>query len=328
MDKNPLVSIVTPSYNQAQYLELTMRSVLAQDYPNIEYLVVDGASTDGSLDIIRKYEDQLTWWISEEDRGQADAINKGFRKAKGKFIAWLNSDDVYARGAVRKAVAALMQDETLGMVFSNVFSIDADNEIFNTMRYADYGLAELLAFNIIGQPGVFMRRSVLEKAGLMDLNYQYLLDHQLWLRVAEQAPIRHIDDYFAAARFHAAAKNVAMAAEFGREAFAIVDWMRNQPELAEIFQRDEKKIMAGAYRLSARYLLDGGLNARSFAHYMKSLWYHPATALVEKRRILYAFGSMLLPMDRMRDRFINKRSQQVRNEKLAQYKDLFNYAER
>ena len=328
MDKSPLISIITPSYNQAQYLELTMRSVLEQDYPNIEYLVIDGASTDGSLDIIRKYNKQLSWWVSEKDQGQADAINKGFRRAKGEIIAWLNSDDMYARGAVSKAVRALLQDETLGMVFSNVFSIDAENEIFNTMRYGDYGLADLMAFNIIGQPGVFMRRSVLEKAGLMDLNYQYLLDHQLWLRVAEQASIRYIDDYFAAARFHAAAKNVANAAEFGREAFAIVDWMRTQSRLAEIYQRDEKKIMAGAYRLSARYLLDGGLPAKAFSHYTKSLWYHPATAWCEKRRIMFAFASMIVPMGRVRERFITRRSKEIRSEKLLEYKELFDYAER
>ena len=327
MDKYPLVSIVTPSFNQARFLEYTLRSVLEQDYPNIEYLVVDGASTDGSLEIIKKYEKKLAWWVSEKDRGQAEAINKGLRKAKGEYIAWLNSDDMYARGAVRKAVGALQAEPALGMVFSNVFSIDADNQIFNTMRYSAYGLVDLMAFNIIGQPGVFMRRAALEQAGYMDLNYHYLLDHQLWLRIASKAPIRYVDDYFAAARFHADAKNVAMAAEFGREAFAILGWMRTQPELAGILKVNERRITAGAYRLSARYLLDGGLNAKALSHYLKSLWYHPATAWVERRRMAYATASLILPLGKAREKFVAERSLRIRSQNLHDYESLFDYGD-
>ncbi len=327
MEKYPLVSIVTPSFNQACFLEYTLRSVLEQDYPNIEYLVVDGASNDGSLEIIKKYEQKLAWWVSEKDRGQAEAINKGFRKAKGEYIAWLNSDDMYARGAVRKVVGALQAEPQLGMVFSNVFSIDAENRIFNTMRYGAYGLADLMAFNIIGQPGVFMRRAVLEQAGYMDLDYHYLLDHQLWLRIASNTPIRFVDDYFAAARFHAGAKNVAMAAEFGREAFAILEWMRTQPELALIFKANERKITAGAFRLSARYLLDGGLNAKALSHYLKSMWYHPATAWVERRRMVYAAASLVFPLGKVREKFVAGRAQRVRSENLEDYKSLFDYGE-
>lgn len=328
MDKTPLVTIITPSFNQARFLEDTLLSVINQDYANIEYLVVDGASTDGSQEIIRKHEKHISWWISEKDQGQADAINKGFKRAKGEFIAWLNSDDMYAQGAVRKAVAALMRDEKLAMVFSNVFSIDAENEVFNTMRYRDYMLADLMAFNIIGQPGVFMRRSVLEKAGMLDLDYHYLLDHQLWIRIAEIAPIQHIDDYFAAARFHQQAKNVAMTAEFGREAFKIVKWIRNKPGLDKVFQQNYRRIMSGAYRLSARYLLDGGSSAEASGHYLKSLWYHPATAWSERHRLLYALVSTVLPLGWMRERFIQKRSDQIRSEKLSQYNKLFKYDHR
>ena len=324
----PLVSIITPSYNQAPYLEATLRSVLEQKYPNIEYLVVDGASTDGSVEIIRKYADRLSWWVSEKDHGQAEAINKGLRRAKGEFVAWLNSDDLYAQGAISKAVAVLLTNPQFGMVFSDVFSIDANNEVFNTMRYGNWNLLDLMSFHIIGQPGVFMRRSVLERAGYLDLDYHYLLDHQLWLRMAAEAPIRHVDEFFAAARFHAAAKNVAMAAEFGREAFAIVDWMQSQPDLAALFEEDERSIRAGAYLLSARYLQDGGQQGRAFVHYLKSLWYHPATAWREKRRMLFALGSLVLPLDKMRDRYLQSRSRQVRSLELQEYTSLFDYVQR
>ena len=324
----PLVSIITPSYNQAPYLEATLRSVLEQKYPNIEYLVVDGASTDGSVEIIRKYADRLSWWVSEKDHGQAEAINKGLRRAKGEFVAWLNSDDLYAQGAISKAVAVLLTNPQFGMVFSDVFSIDANNEVFNTMRYGNWNLLDLMSFHIIGQPGVFMRRSVLERAGYLDLDYHYLLDHQLWLRMALEAPIRYIPDFLAAARFHAAAKNVAMAAEFGREAFAIVDWMQSQPDLAALFEEDERSIRAGAYLLSARYLQDGGQQGRAFVHYLKSLWYHPATAWREKRRMLFALGSLVLPLDKLRDRYLQSRSRQVRSLELQEYTSLFDYVQR
>ena len=328
MTDYPLVSIVTPSYNQAAYLETTLRSVLEQNYPNIEYLVVDGASTDGSLEIIQRYAPRLSWWVSEKDHGQAEAINKGLRRAKGEFVAWLNSDDLYAQGAVSKAVAILLTNPHLGMVFSDVFSIDANNEVFNTMRYGDWNLLNLMSFHIIGQPGVFMRRSVLERAGYLDLNYHYLLDHQLWLRMALEAPIRYIPDFLAAARFHAAAKNVAMAAEFGREAFAIVDWMQSQPDLAALFEEDERSIRAGAYLLSARYLQDGGQQGRAFVHYLKSLWYHPATAWRERRRMLFALGSLVLPLDKLRDRYLQSRSRKVRSLELQEYTSLFDYVQR
>jgi len=327
MEKSPLVSIITPSYNQAQYLEYTLRSVLEQDYPHIEYLVVDGASSDGSLDIIKKYNSRLSWWVSEPDHGQAEAINKGFRRARGEIIAWLNSDDMYARGAVRKAVQALRSNESCGMVFSNVFSVDAHNEIFNTMCYGDWCLADLMEFNIIGQPGVFMRRSALEKAGYMDMDYHYLLDHQLWLRIAEYYPIRYVDDYFAAARFHPQAKNVAMASEFGREAFKIVEWMKTQPDLQEIFIRNHRKILAGTYRISARYLQDGGSNRQAFADYLRCLWYYPATAFSELRRFVYAFASLVLPLRGLRGWFLERRSKKVREDKLQEYQELFDYAE-
>jgi hypothetical protein len=146
--------------------------------------------------------------------------------------------------------------------------------------------------------------------------------------MAALAPIRHVPDFFAAARFHAAAKNVAMAAEFGREAFTIVDWMQAQPDLASLFEEDERSIRAGAYLLSARYLQDGGRQGRAFVHYLKSLWYHPATAWREKRRMLFALGSLVLPLGKLRDRYLQNRSQKVRSLELQEYTSLFDYAQR
>ena len=109
MAELPLVSIVTPSFNHVKYIEATMQSVFSQDYPNIEYIVVDGGSNDGTVDIIKKHENRLAWWVSEKDKGQTDAINKGFARATGSILAWLNSDDTYEPGAVTAAVKYLQE---------------------------------------------------------------------------------------------------------------------------------------------------------------------------------------------------------------------------
>ncbi|HRY21099.1 MAG TPA: glycosyltransferase family 2 protein, partial [Flexilinea sp.] len=125
----PFVSIVTPSFNQAEFLERTIQSVLSQDYPNLEYIIIDGGSTDGSVEIIRKYENRLAYWVSEKDKGQTNAINKGFNRAKGEIFAWLNSDDIYEPGAIQAAVEALMSDPSLGFVYGDCNFIDSHDRI-------------------------------------------------------------------------------------------------------------------------------------------------------------------------------------------------------
>ena len=288
MAKLPLVSIITPSYNQAKYLEITMQSVLSQDYPNIEYLVVDGGSSDGSVEIIKQHEKNLAWWISEPDHGQADAINKGMQRAKGDIIAWLNSDDIYQLGAVRLAVQELMENRKLGFVYGDVLTVDGRGKAIKHIRYRDWGLEGLMCFNIIGQPAVFMRREILEKSDFLDLSYQYLLDHQLWLRLAAIAPIKYLPRLLASAHYHLEAKNVASAENFGEEAYRIVAWMQTYPLLKERFAKIRKKIWAGAHRINARYLLDGGKPLASLKAYWKSLQSYPPIALKEWKRMLFA----------------------------------------
>ena len=124
MDENPLVSIVTPSFNQGRFLEATIQSVLNQDYVNVEYIVVDGGSTDNCVDILKKYSDQLAHWMSEPDAGQTDAINKGFSLATGEIFAWLNSDDIYRPGAISEAVAYLQDHPNEGMIYGDADFID------------------------------------------------------------------------------------------------------------------------------------------------------------------------------------------------------------
>jgi len=124
MNSIPLVSIITPSYNQADFLEYTIQSVLKQDYLNLEYGIVDGGSADGSLEILKKYDPHLSWWISEPDQGQAQAINKGMARTKGNIIAWINSDDIYLPNAIKQAVKAIEEHE-VDLVFGDAVTIDA-----------------------------------------------------------------------------------------------------------------------------------------------------------------------------------------------------------
>ncbi len=283
-----LVSIITPSYNQAAYLEQTIRSVLEQDYSPLEYLIIDGGSSDGSVEIIRKYARHLAWWVSEADAGQAEAINKGLQRAKGEIVAWLNSDDLYLPGAVAQAVQALRAHPEVGLVFGDAVSIDAQGRRLKRLVFGDWGLDELMRFRIICQPAVFMRRTVLERAGYLDPSYHYLLDHHLWLRMARLAPVRHVPQVWAAARHHPGAKNVAQAAGFGQEAVRILNWMKTQPDLAPRFARQRRQIEAGAQRLNARYLLDGGLPGAALRAYGRALALNPGYALQHWQRMIYA----------------------------------------
>jgi glycosyltransferase involved in cell wall biosynthesis len=289
----PLVSIVTPSYNQARFLETTIRSVLEQDYPSIEYLVVDGASTDGSVDIIRRYADRLSWWVSEKDSGQSEAINKGLRRARGQIVAWLNSDDVYLPGAISAAVATFQSSPTAGVVYGDALAIDADGKPFNTLNARQYSLVDLMAFNIICQPAAFMRRSVLEQVEYLNPSYNLLMDTLLWMNMARIAPVVHVQHTWAAARFHDQAKNRTRGAAYGREARLLVDVLRSRSEFAEIIAANEKRIMAGVNRFDAFYLTDAGQPGRALCAYARAFRLHPPTALGDWKHILLAKLTLL-----------------------------------
>ena len=287
-----LVSVITPSYNQVNFLENTIRSVLLQDEVEIEYCVVDGASQDSSQQIIEQYSDQLAWWISEKDSGQAEAINKGFQRARGEIIAWLNSDDLYLPGAIQRAVSVLEANPQLGMVFGDAITIDGQGHPLNRLSFGNWGLLDFLGFRMICQPAVFMRRSVLEEAGFLDTNYHFMLDHHLWIRIARLAPIQHIPDLLAAARQHPGAKNVRQAAGFSQETQRLLEWMTVQPDLAEITRQKRSFILGGAYRLQARYYLDGGQPIQSLRLYARAIRYSPRYALKHWHRMVYALFCM------------------------------------
>ncbi len=274
-----LVSIVTPSFNQAVFLEQAMRSVLEQDFPNIEYILIDGGSTDGSREIIGRYADRLAFWSSERDQGQGEAINKGLARSHGGILAWLNSDDYYLPGAVQAAVRLFEQNPDVCLIYADMLAVDGQDQVTNHLHYRQLDIQDLLCFQIIGQPAVFMRRAAFEAAGGLDPDFHLLLDHQLWIKIARQGPILHADQTWAAARYHPAAKNRRLALEFGTEAFRLLDWVQSQPELAPVLAPVLRRARASAHRLSARYQLDGGRPGDAITDWMRALMIHPPTAL-------------------------------------------------
>lgn len=216
----PMVSVITPSYNMAAYLEQTILSVLGQDYPHLEYIVMDGGSRDGSLDILRRFQGRLTF-VSGPDKGQADAINRGIAQSKGEIIAFLNADDTYLPGAVSTAVRYLNEHQSAGAVYGEGYYVDETGTIIE--RYPTHPFqASLLATNcFICQPATFMRRDVFESAGRLDADLQFALDYDLWIRFVQIAPMLKVDEYLATSRLHRNNKTLGQRGRIFREIISV-----------------------------------------------------------------------------------------------------------
>jgi glycosyltransferase involved in cell wall biosynthesis len=182
-ERYPKICVVTPSYNQAEFLERTILSVLNQNYANLEYIIIDGGSTDGSVEIIKKYEKYLSCWMSQPDKGQADAINKGFRGSNADLIAWQNSDDVYVPGAFEKIRTMYAKYKNAEVLFGNAYIIDADDTILQEMRYHPFSVRHLIYYgwNLTNQ-AAFWKTSVFKKVGYL-LNYPVAFDWDWFIRL-------------------------------------------------------------------------------------------------------------------------------------------------
>jgi glycosyltransferase involved in cell wall biosynthesis len=210
LEAQPLVSIVTPSFNQGAFIAATIESVLAQDYPRIEYLVVDGGSTDTTLDLLSRYGERVRW-VSEPDDGQADAINKGIALTRGAIVAWLNADDLYLPGAVARTVAELQAHPQATLVYGQAEFIDRGGAVIGSCSQVEpFNLDRLIdQLDFIVQPATFFRRDAFLAVGGLDAQLRYCLDYDLWIKLALHYQVRYLPRVLARVRTYPATKTAS-----------------------------------------------------------------------------------------------------------------------
>ena len=217
----PLVSVVTPCYNSERYLEETVRSVLGQDYPRLEYLVMDGGSSDGTLQVLEKYRGRVRY-CTGRDEGQADAINRGFALTHGSIFAFLNADDTYLPGAISSAVRLLQKNPKIGMVYGEAYHVDEQGRILRRYPCEPFDAERFRRRCYICQPAAFMRRTAFEAAGMLNPRLKFALDYDLWIRMARCCPMLKCDEFWATSRLHRDSKTMAQAAAVYQEVFTIL----------------------------------------------------------------------------------------------------------
>lgn len=204
MVDHPKISVITPSYNQAKYLEATIRSVLDQGYPNLEYIIIDGGSIDGSVEIIKRYSSQLAYWVSEPDRGQSHAINKGLQIATGEWVGWQNSDDIFYPGSFELLVQTASRSSLYDLIIGDINLIEADSSVIRDMRYVRPTYNALLAEGmVLTNQAAFWQRALHERLGWLDESLHYGFDFEWFLRVlAHTDKSKHIPSVMGALRYH------------------------------------------------------------------------------------------------------------------------------
>ena len=231
----PLISVITPSYNQAQFLERTIRSVLDQGYPRLEYIVMDGGSTDGSAEIIHRYADRLAYWVSEPDGGQAQAINRGFARATGELLTWINSDDLLLPGALAAAARAYTAHPSALLLGDATHFSPADDLAFEVHAH-DVTLANMVTNQRRGwawnQPGTFIPHSVWERLGLLDESLRYVFDREWMCRALSYGvPLLYLRQPVAAFRLHTGSKSVGEVTKWGKEQLRVTErYAQDLPE--------------------------------------------------------------------------------------------------
>ena len=253
----PRISVVTPSYNQGKFIEATIRSVLDQGYPNLEYIIIDGGSNDESVDVIRRYEKRLAYWVSERDKGAADAISKAFAKATGEIFAYLNSDDLYLPGALQ-AIADAMRNPAVDVAFGNMYWMDADGRTIGERRQTRFiKMGYLFGGSDLMQPTTFWRKELYNRCGGIDASYRFTFDTDLFFRFAlAGARFERVNRFLASFRIHPQSKSS------NDEAICVAELQRvrqkYQPFPHKSLRGRGVRLMTWAYR-SLCYTLQGDL---------------------------------------------------------------------
>ncbi len=255
----PIISIVTPSFNQGQYLEETILSVLNQDYPALEFFIIDGGSTDGSVEIIKKYAHRLTYWESKPDRGQSHGINKGFRMASGEIVAWLNSDDLLAPGALKVVAQAWQKNPRLGLISGQTEIIDqAGKPTGNVFGSEPNVINSLLSSeNPVSQPSTFFSTSALKEVGFLDETLHMSMDWDLWLRIGARYPTLFIPKMLSKSRNWEMTKTRTQLVRSGPEHIRIVkNFIKQNPDFLTPMQK--RQALGSGYLRKGRLDYEAG----------------------------------------------------------------------
>ena len=243
----PKISVITPSFNQAAYLERTILSVLDQGYPNLEYIIVDGGSTDGSVDIIRKYADHLTYWISEPDEGQANAINKGLRRATGDWVGWQNSDDIFYPHAFSQMAQMAKKKPAADLIIGNMDLIDKDDALLRDMKYVRPTYRSMLAEGmVLTNQAAFWKRRLHDEIGYLDEGLDCGFDFEWFLRVLNGGRIaEHVNGTWGGLRMHEETKTSNRQAVFYREYEQILEGRKRSSLSKKYYQIRRLILMTG-----------------------------------------------------------------------------------
>jgi glycosyltransferase involved in cell wall biosynthesis len=270
MSELPLVTVVTPSLNHGRFIRETIESVLSQSYPRIEYLVMDGGSTDDTVEVLKSYGDRLAW-VSEPDGGQTQAINKGWRRGCGTIIAYLNSDDTYMPGAVETAVKTLGARPQAGAVYGEGYHVDEAGRRIERYPTEPFSMERLAETCFICQPTVFLRRHVVERLGYLDESRRYCMDYDLWIRVAHVAPFVYVPEHLANTRMHPATVTDALREPVHAEILDTVHrhfgWVSSQwvyGYACAVLQNHPRGTRRAALSFTVRLV---SLSARTFVRY-------------------------------------------------------------
>lgn len=271
--KYPKLSIVTPSYNQARFLEQTICSILDQKYPNLEYIIIDGGSTDDSVSIIKKYSKHLAFWVSEHDKGQAHAINKGFQKSTGDLVAWQNSDDYYLPGAF-KAIAEAFFSHRADVYYGHKHNVDVNGRILRSLCYVPYSLQRnIYGGMVMANQSAFWRRELFCEIGYLDEKLHYALDYDFFLRMGMHNVRFHlINDWLGCLRMHQETKTT-LNNSFWQDEISYVD---KKLGISRHNYYTNKSILL--FRKTYQYMKQGNLNylflgiIRRFKAYFLSAW--------------------------------------------------------
>lgn len=271
----PCISIVTPSYNQSEFIEETIRSVLLQGYPNLEYIIIDGGSTDSSIEIIKKYQNYFSYWVSEPDKGPADAINKGWQKTSGEIIAYLNSDDLYLPRALADIAEAFHQNPNTKAICGNELKIDREGFVLAESNQKDVSRLSLLNLNFISQPSTFIKKTLLDSIGGINLSIKYTFDFELWLRVTRSSSIKSIPNLLSVTRWHNDTITRTKRSNIGSELVVVITReMKVYPD--GLTSQEKRKILFQVNRLAMDLYGENQKNWQSIKYMLPAFWVSPS----------------------------------------------------